>query len=663
MLKLERGASPEMPLPPELQKLLDRKTLLLLVKGETGTGKTTAALELMSRLRSSGDTVHISTRTYPDKLVFQHALFSKLAAQKNIHFFSTLEFDPTQFVVAHNVVSGLHRLLSSMDNPLVVLDSWEGIADYVPPEARMKVEQSLMAVLEDTGARMVLVSEHPETNSTLDQLAEAILVLHQRVIDDRRVRELEFRKLRGVPIRQERYLFTLAGGRLRYLEPFAFTLPERTSMFRPLENTATHMSTGSRDIDALLGGGVPRGSTVLLEIRGDVPFEAQIYVPLTALLNFLATNNAVMAFPYSDYDPTRARLFATQFMPEDVYNANMRVFTTDRVDDPVAIKFSLNPTEDFDKWLGTYSAYKAEGKTIWMLMALDTVENFYGQGVMNFLATVAARAAVNKDIQSIVARPNLALTQKVANISQIHLVRPTLGPDARVSSGVPGLDDMLEGGCPAGSLITLAGRPGTGKTIFGSQFLYQGARDGGEPGMYVPMLEGRKAYFRNMTRLGLDLPPLEKKNLFRFLEMPTLSPESLPAIWEEIVRNIDEAGIVRLVIDSFTAMSQAFGTQGDIRVFTHMLLGKIIGGAGCTTLMITESAPGLLGDDNPNPGMQEFIADGVVHFHLVPVAGDARVRYVEITKMRGTNHQMGPIPIEIGNRGITVRMPHIPGRR
>ncbi len=422
MLKLERGASPELPLPPELQKLLDRKSLLLLVKGETGTGKTTAALELMARLHSSGDTVHISTRTYPDKLVFQHALFSNLAAQKNIHFFSTLEFDPTQFVVAYNVLSGLHRLLSSMDNPLVVLDSWEGIADYIPPETRMKLEQSLVAVLEATGARMVLVSEHSETNSTLDQLAEAILVLHQRIIDDRRVRELEFRKLRGVPIRQERYLFTLAGGRLRYIGPFAFTLPERTSMFRPLENTATHMSTGSSDIDALLGGGVPRGSTVLLEIRGDVPFEGQIYVPLTALLNFLATNNAVMAFPYSDYDPTRARLFATQFMPEDVYNANMRVFTTDRVEDPVAIKFSLNPAEDFDKWLGTYSAYKAAGKTIWMLMALDTVENFYGQSVMNFLATVAARAAVNKDIQSIVARPNLELTQKVANISQIHLV-------------------------------------------------------------------------------------------------------------------------------------------------------------------------------------------------------------------------------------------------
>ncbi len=422
MIGFGEKAEADVPLPRELEALLQRQSHLVLVKGETGTGKTTAALELTARLHGAGDTVHISTRSYPDKLAFQHALFSRLAARPNVHFFSSLEFDPSQFVVAHNVVSGLHRLLSNMERPLVILDSWEGIADYVPQEARMKVEQSLMAVLEDTQARMILVSERPETDTTLDQLADAIIVLHQKLIEDRRVREMEIRKLRGIPIRQERYLFTLAGGRLQYLEPFQFTLPEHTSMFRPLENTPTHMSTGSRDIDALLGGGVPRGSTVLLEIRGEVPFEGQVYVPLTALLNFLATNNAVMAFPYSDYDPMRARLFVTQFMPEDVYNTNMRVFTTDRVEDPVAIKFSLNPTEDFEKWLDTYSSYKAQGKTIWMLMALDTVENFYGQGVMNFLATVAGRAAVNKDIQSIVARPNLELTQKVANISQIHLV-------------------------------------------------------------------------------------------------------------------------------------------------------------------------------------------------------------------------------------------------
>ncbi len=49
--------------------------------------------------------------------------------------------------------------------------------------------------------------------------------------------------------------------------------------------------------------------------------------------------------------------------------------------------------------------------------------------------------------------------------------RAALDADARVVTGIPGFDEMLEGGFPAGSLISLAGRPGTGKTIFGSQFL------------------------------------------------------------------------------------------------------------------------------------------------------------------------------------------------
>src|SRR6266508_4641334 len=86
------GVEPEvdMPLPRELELLLKRESLLVLVKGETGMGKTTAALELVARLQGDGDTVHISTRSYPDKLVFQHALFSKLAALPNVHFFSTL---------------------------------------------------------------------------------------------------------------------------------------------------------------------------------------------------------------------------------------------------------------------------------------------------------------------------------------------------------------------------------------------------------------------------------------------------------------------------------------------------------------------------------------------------------------------------------------------
>jgi circadian clock protein KaiC len=237
--------------------------------------------------------------------------------------------------------------------------------------------------------------------------------------------------------------------------------------------------------------------------------------------------------------------------------------------------------------------------------------------------------------------------------------REPLPVDERIATGIPGFDEMVEGGFPRGSLVSTAGRPGTGKTIFGSQFLYAGGLQG-QPGMYVSMLESRKAYMRNKLRLGMDFEALERKGQFRFLEMPTLSAEGLPAVWEEIVRNVEDQGNVRLVIDSFTAMAQAFQNQGELRAFTHTLLSRIVAGAGSTTLMITESPSSV---SHIGAGVEEFIADGVIEFNLVPVAGDARVRTIEIMKMRGTNHQMGPIPIHISDRGLVVRHPHVRGNR
>lgn len=231
--------------------------------------------------------------------------------------------------------------------------------------------------------------------------------------------------------------------------------------------------------------------------------------------------------------------------------------------------------------------------------------------------------------------------------------------EQRAATGLLELDGMLEGGFPVGSLITLTGKPGTGKTIFGSQFLYYGAKKLKQPGMYVSMLEGEKSYLRNARRLGFEFEPLMEAKKFMFLEMPAPTAEGLPALWEQIAREIDENQTERLVIDSFTAMSPAFQTVGDLRTFTHVLLGKIVGGAGgCTTLMITEE--GTSGAF-PWTGVEEFVADGVIYFRILP-AGDARVRYIEITKMRGTNHQMGPIPIDIGMRGIRIIHPHVRGK-
>jgi len=245
-------------------------------------------------------------------------------------------------------------------------------------------------------------------------------------------------------------------------------------------------------------------------------------------------------------------------------------------------------------------------------------------------------------------------------MNEVAVVRtPEANEDERASTGLTELDAMLEGGFPSGSLIALTGRPGTGKTVFGSHFLFHGAKEAKQAGMYVSMLEGEKPYLRNVRRIGLDFEPLIAQKRFSFVELPAPTPEGLPTLWEQIAREIEENQVERLVIDSFTAMSPAFQTVRDLRTFTHVLLGKLVGGSsGCTTLLITEE-----GTSNAFPwtGVEEFVADGVIHFRIVPV-GEARARYIEITKMRGTNHLMGPIPIDIGPRGIRIVHPHVRGK-
>ncbi len=72
----------------------------------------------------------------------------------------------------------------------------------------------------------------------------------------------------------------------------------------------------------------------------------------------------------------------------------------------------------------------------------------------------------------------------------------------RVPTGVNGLDELMEGGFPAGRSILVSGACGTGKTIFGVQYLYQGAAKYSEPGVYVTLDERPDLIRQDMLRFG-----------------------------------------------------------------------------------------------------------------------------------------------------------------
>jgi circadian clock protein KaiC len=198
--------------------------------------------------------------------------------------------------------------------------------------------------------------------------------------------------------------------------------------------------------------------------------------------------------------------------------------------------------------------------------------------------------------------------------------------------GIVELDEVLGGGFPARSLILLSGNAGSGKTVFSTQFLYNGAVKYGETGVYVSFAENREDFYRNMLSLGMDMRSLERKGLFKFMDMVTMSGEyALKIITEKIVKTTSELKAKRLVIDSLSALLQTMGAA-ETRMFLHTVLGKVTKSLGVTTMALGEIP---YGEGKTGLGVEEFVADGVIILKHMDKTSSAN-RRLTIAKMRGT---------------------------
>lgn len=201
----------------------------------------------------------------------------------------------------------------------------------------------------------------------------------------------------------------------------------------------------------------------------------------------------------------------------------------------------------------------------------------------------------------------------------------------RVSTGIEGLDPLIEGGLPRGSLTLVAGNPGTGKTCFSAEFLYQGATKSSEKGLFVSFAEGRKTFIANMLKVGLDFRKAEKKGKFKVFDLVSIKERGMETVMEMIMNEIVSLRIQRLVIDSFSSMIHAFERKIDARIFVH-ILSKMVHQIGCTTLLTIEIPTG---SNQIGLGVEEFLADGIFILKKTRIE-DRMARELEIAKLRGT---------------------------
>ncbi len=229
----------------------------------------------------------------------------------------------------------------------------------------------------------------------------------------------------------------------------------------------------------------------------------------------------------------------------------------------------------------------------------------------------------------------------------------------RIPTGIPGFDNLVEGGLPLGKIVMLSGSPGTCKTIFGLQFLYNGAKLFGEKGMMVTLEENIEALKAQALRFGWDFDELEREGLIEFVKLVPGSIKSMTA--QELSNLAERKNVKRLVVDSLSSIAinapmlpiEAGSTMSDINVlrfiYTFISDLRILDGK-ISILLISQTK----GDELSSDGVSEYICDGVITIKHESLGGDYS-RALIIRKLRETHHDEDVHPLEIKDKkGLIV---------
>ena len=220
----------------------------------------------------------------------------------------------------------------------------------------------------------------------------------------------------------------------------------------------------------------------------------------------------------------------------------------------------------------------------------------------------------------------------------------------RVATGIPGFDNLLQGGLPFGTTTLLSGACGTGKSTFAMQFLYDGAKYWDEPGVYVTLEEDPEKLIENTRLFGWDIDDLIKKKKFLVIKPDVYKFDSIKQI---IGDAIDKIGAKRLVVDSYSVLLTYFDDPYEIRNGL-VQLDREIKKMDCTTIVISDIKDNS--ETFSTTGVEEFIVDGVIVLYMIkgPNATSSSRRAVFVRKMRATKHPLSYFEFEITRQGIAV---------
>src|ERR1700694_5673231 len=226
----------------------------------------------------------------------------------------------------------------------------------------------------------------------------------------------------------------------------------------------------------------------------------------------------------------------------------------------------------------------------------------------------------------------------------------------KAATGIQGLDEITGGGLPMGRPTLVSGGAGSGKTMFGLEFLVRGATQYGEPGVFMSFEETIPDLTQNAASLGFDLDRLvaEKKLFLDHVrisrsEIAETGEYDLDGLFIRIADAVQRVGAKRVVLDTIEALFAGLPNPGILRAEIRRLFGWLKE-HGLTTVITAER-------DRPEKltrhGIEEFVSDCVIVLDH-RIREEISTRRLRVVKYRGSTHGTNEYPFLIDEHGISV---------
>jgi len=238
---------------------------------------------------------------------------------------------------------------------------------------------------------------------------------------------------------------------------------------------------------------------------------------------------------------------------------------------------------------------------------------------------------------------------------------------SKVKTGIPGLDSIISGGMKMGRAVTVSGPPGSGKTTFGLQYLYSGAKDFDESGVYLTMSQNIDDIKNDCKSFGWDFDDLITKEKILMVDARPFKiqdeligkdeslyrGEQLPFehLTKLILSSIKRIGAKRVVIDSLTILAMQYNDKFYMRQGLQGMV-QALENFGVTSLILSEYS------EKDNVPLEWFVTSGIIQLRHTRKE-DSMERTIQVTKMRGIKHSEQIHLIELDSDGLHLLHPRL----